>query len=274
MPGSIGARPSLAFNYPEIWSDIIFKFMTFQRGIDWGIDLVYPKRCAGCDTPLPPGQPIELCDTCTSSLPWLNPPFCQRCGDDFRVPSEADAEQFANRTCVRCRESPPAYSVARSALKYEGAARAAIHALKFHGRKALGRSLALILEQGFRKFPEIAENAQGILPVPLHPQRQRERGFNQAAVLAKALSPRLGLQYLNGAVARLRVTPPQVGLDRQARIHNMQGAFEVMNEGAIFDKTLLLVDDVMTTGATVSACAQALTKSGAREVRIITFARG
>ena len=217
---------------------------------------------------------MEMCDACYAALPWLVPPLCVRCGEDFMVPIPEDARQFDDRTCARCRKSSPAYSFARSALKYEGVARAAVRALKFGGRKALGGSLADLMEKSMRRFPELAAGVQEVVPVPLHAKREQERGYNQSAVLARNLAERLGLPYADGAVARLRQTPPQVGLDRLARKRNMEGAFEVTDVPRVEGKVILLVDDVMTTGATVSACAAALKAAGAGEVRVVTLARG
>lgn len=238
------------------------------------LDLVYPRRCGGCGIALAPGGDIEFCAGCRASLPWLDPPFCLRCGDWFSVAAEADAEGFARRDCARCRADPPAYSFARAVFRYEGPVRAAIHSFKFGGRRALGASLAALVVERVRRSTGIVDGVDALVAVPLHPRRERERGYNQARIVAARLAAETGLPLLEGGVKRVRLTPPQVGLNRPARIENMRGAFAVTDPDAVTGRKLLLVDDVMTTGATVAACARALLRAGAAEVRVLTIARG
>ena len=238
------------------------------------LDLVYPKRCGGCAAALPPARALEFCETCQAALPWLDPPFCRRCGDWFTVAAADDAPAFADRECARCRADPPPYAFARSALRYEGPVRAAVQSFKFDGRRGLGGYLAGLVVERLDRIPEIAAGADAVISVPLHRRRQRERGFNQADALAAGIAARTSLELLGDPVERTRPTPPQVGLNRTARIANMRHAFTVRDAKRVEGRTILVVDDVMTTGATVAACAKALRDAGAREVRVLTIARG
>jgi len=238
------------------------------------VDLVYPKRCAGCSAFLPPRHPIEMCAACLDNLPWLTEPYCRICGDDFSVADPGDAETFADRICADCRRKRPAFSLARSAFKHAGAAREAVREFKFRGRRALSATLAHVFLRFLAGKPELTRGLDAVLCVPLHRNRERERGYNQAAELAKAISGPLSLPFLGGAVKRSRPTPPQVGLNRSDRIANVHGVFSVPDPGVIAGLSLLLVDDVMTTGSTASECARELVRAGAGEVRVATFARG
>ena len=244
--------------------------MTHTVALRWATDLLFPRPCAGCDTPLPTGRPGEFCTVCTMALPWLRAPICAVCGDAFQVSASQDAGAFAERTCLRCREDRPKFSVARAAFRYTGPARQAVHRLKFDGRKALGPGLADLMLDGLG--PEVTTDLDLVIPVPLHPDRSRERGYNQAEVLATRLAARLARPLAPRALLRVRATPPQVGLDRPARLANLRDAF-APGPDPVAGRDLLLVDDVLTTGATGSACARTLLAAGAARVRLAAFAR-
>ncbi len=229
------------------------------------LDLLWPPRCPGCDTPHGPAESGGFCPACAGALPRLDPPVCLRCGE----PLVADAAG----PCDRCRRTPPAFTIARAACRFAGPARAAIHALKFDGVRSAAAPLAALLAADFDRWPALRDGVDAVLPIPLHPVRRRGRGYDQAAMLATGLATARALPTLSGVVARARATPPQVGLDRAARLVNLTGAFTVRVPAAVAGRTLLLVDDVLTTGATADACARALLEAGAREVRVYTVAR-
>jgi ComF family protein len=240
----------------------------------WLLDLAFPRECAGCGTPLVPAEPDEFCAGCLASLPWMRPPVCVVCGEAFLVASEADAERFEARTCVRCREHRPAFSTARAAFAYEGPIRHAVHAVKFRGRRAAGAALGRLLAEGLAKAGELPGDADVVVPVPLHPSRLRERGYNQAALVAAPLAAALGRPLEADLLRRERATPPQVGLDRALRVENLKGAFGVPDPARVEGRVVVVVDDVLTTGATASACALALRRGGARKVLVVAVARG
>lgn len=234
-------------------------------------DILFPPRCGGCGKPVRPGQPVELCGECQEALPWIKRPFCLKCGKDFNPAGKEDGRRFNLRVCASCRTKAPSFASARSAFRYEGVARQAVQSLKFRGRKTLAESFAVLLEQRLADEPAFLGGVDLVIPVPLHPSRRRERGFNQSALVARELAGRWGLPFSETALIRNRKTRPQVGLSARERADNIRGAFEAGTE--VYGKVVLLVDDVMTTGATASACSRGLKAGGAVETRVLTLAR-
>jgi ComF family protein len=198
----------------------------------------------------------------------LVPPLCRACGDplpSWRVIS------VATERCPRCRRRPPVVDAGCAAGEYEGALREIIHAFKYEGRRSLARPLGTMMRTA---GAELLRDGDCVVPVPLHPWRRVRRGFNQAADLARQLD-----RPLVHALFRWRATPAQTGLTAAARRQNVRGAFAItpLRSGeayaAIEDRIVVLVDDVRTTGATLSECARVLKAAGAREVRALTVAR-
>jgi ComF family protein len=166
--------------------------------------------------------------------------------------------------------------MARSYGLYTGNLRKAILQLKFYGREYLGHRLGALLARAFEALPE--PDSAIVVPVPLHPSRRRQRGFNQAELLARGLVRRLrkegrGLQLVAGSLSRVRATLPQVGLSVSARRENVSGVFSVSRPEQVRNRTVVVIDDVMTTGATLSACAAALKRAGASRVLALSLAR-
>jgi ComF family protein len=210
-----------------------------------------------------------VCESCWSDIKPLLPPFCRVCGDSlpsWRVISAA-LEQ-----CPRCRRGVYLFNAARAAGDYEGALRDILHAFKYDSRRTLANRLGLMLRTA---GADVLRDAHCVVPVPLHPWRRLYRGFNQAEELARHLELPVVC-----ALWRRRSTAPQTGLHAAARRRNVRGAFALsplMSQRSrriwLADRIIVLVDDVRTTGATLSACAGVLLNGGAREVRALTVAR-
>jgi ComF family protein len=225
--------------------------------------LLLNPLCAACDAPL--DKPLEgpVCGSCWSGVARLTPPCCARCGD--ALASGRSASPF----CPRCLRDPPLFTGARSAGQYHGSLRNIIHAFKYGRRRVLADRLARMMADA---GADLINAADAVVPVPLHPRRTLGRGFNQADDLARHLG-----RPVCRVLRRCRHGPPQASLPAARRQANVQRAYALRRTpGArtlIQGKTLVLVDDVMTTGATLDACAAVLLGAGARTVLAITAAR-
>lgn len=206
-----------------------------------------------------------VCGRCDTALPRAAAPLCRRCGAEIRGAFDAVLE------CAACRGHPRAFELARAPWRYAGAARQAVHRFKYRRRRRLGSWLAEDMARTARAtFPCDAVSA--VVPVPLHWLKRRLAGRNHAEELAHALSRSLGTPCLPRALARRRWTRPQTRLCGRARLRNVRQAFTA-SPRLVRDRTVLLVDDVLTSGATAEACARALKAAGARAVYVLTAAR-
>lgn len=228
------------------------------------IDLLYPLHCAHCGERLP-AEGGGLCASCLSQIPTHLPPFCATCG---RHPSSSRELQ-----CSACKGKTFPFDRLWFVAPYEGILRDTLHRLKYGGKKPVALSLSLLLI-GFAKKYLSSFHFDAILPVPLAPQKERERSFNQSALLAKALAKALSLPYSSGNLLRVRTTRPQVALPRQERLKNVEDAFRVSTPSLYKGKYLLLIDDVVTTGATVCVASKTVRDAGAKSVSVLTLARG
>ena len=225
-----------------------------DKWLEAGLNLLFPPHCAACGR-----RGAWLCDACIEAIIRFAPPLCPQCGQPRR----------AATLCPVCRRHPSLLAGIRSLGPFMRPLQQAIHALKYEGLRALAPLLADLLAEYWRCQPLPVD---ALVPVPLHRARERRRGYNQAVLLARELSKRVNIPVLAEAVVRRRDTPPQVGLSREARYENMKEAFAVGRVSPV-GRHVLLLDDVLTTGATLEACAAPLLAAGARNVWALTLAR-
>jgi len=239
--------------------------MTWERIVSAALDLVYPRRCAGCGGEV--DRPARhLCWACAATGGFIEAPYCERCGDPV------DGVTGHAYTCGWCARERPDFVRARSAVRYRGPWRHAIHALKYEGQLCVAEDLADLLQAVWTThFADRPLDA--VTYVPLHARRERERTYNQARVLAQGLGRRLRRPLLT-ALRRLRDTGSQTELDAARRRENVRGAFAAVDADWLRGRHLLVIDDVMTTGATVGECARVLNGAGAASVCVATVARG
>jgi ComF family protein len=230
-------------------------------------DLVFPACCEVCDGPVPLGGPSCICDLCREAMAPPTPPLCEACGVPLAGPEAADL-------CRPCSTRRPAFAAARAAALYRAGPAGpaplatAVQRLKYARRRGIARALGDLLAE---RYPFAADAV--LVPVPLHPSRLRARGFNQAVLLARVLARSRGLALHVDALVRTRATAGQPGLAAGARRENLSGAFRVRTPASLRDRTVVLVDDVLTTGATADACARALAAAGAARVDVYVVGR-
>ena len=202
---------------------------------------------------------MRWCMKCQRDIVTIAPPICERCGRTQRF----------HGICARCKAIPPDYTSLRSWAAFSGPLRNALHRLKYNRDVALGEILARPMIDCLSLTPWRVDL---VVPVPISHSRRSERGYNQAALLARPISLRFGLKYRPQALLKSRETRSQVGLSVEERRANVHGAF-VAKKGLVEGKNILVVDDVTTSGATLNACGQALRRAGASEVYCLTLAR-
>ncbi len=228
--------------------------------------LVYPSFCELCRSFLErPGEKV-ICGECLSRLRPTISARCDVCGRFFEGAG-------GSHVCGPCLKRTPPFSRHRSFTKYEGMAKDVILLFKYRGNEVLGRRLAGLMESALGGEDDLWDGVDAVIPVPLHRKKLSKRGYNQAAVLAHQLAALKGIPLIGKCLIKARNNPAQTSLDAAEREINVRGAYRVRDARTVSGRTILLVDDVFTTGATIGECSRTLLRAGAREVRAVTFAQ-
>ena len=232
--------------------------LRLQKLAGAALDFVFPPECAGCGIP-----GAEFCDRCAQKVEPLPHTVCAKCGRP---------QQSSIALCRECRAGHVPLTLSRAAALHTAPLREAIHTLKYQDRPQLAQPLGRYLVAAFQQAPwtTLASSIDAVVPAPLHVERLQERGYNQSELLAAALCHACSLDLQPGWLARVRATRQQVGLTADERMQNVAGAFAA--DPAVNGRTLLVVDDVYTTGATLHACAEAALAAGAPSVFALTLA--
>ena len=231
------------------------------------MDMLFSRSCEGCGTAM--GEESgSLCWDCRAGIKVVQVPFCERCGDPVAGAVLGPFE------CAWCRKTEPAFDWARSAVRYDGVAKDCLRRFKYNAGTWLLDDLVQFLVALWQVCPAPIRDADFVTGVPLHAKRERERGYNQSDLLASGLGRRKGIPFRRGLLWRRRATATQTHLTAAQRVHNVRGVFQVPWPDRVRGARVVLVDDVMTTGATVNECSRALKAAGADSVMVLTVARG
>jgi ComF family protein len=234
-----------------------------SRAAKLALDIALPTLCVSCREPVD-GEGV--CAACWARLSFIAPPYCPRLGIPFVYdpgPDMLSMEAIA---------SPPAYQRARAAVRYDDVARTLVHALKYQDRTDLAPAMGRWMARAGR---ELLTGADMLVPVPLHWRRAWRRRYNQSGALARVIERQSGVKLRGDVLRRVRATERQIGLSRAQRATNVQGAFQVSadRQTQVQGRRVVLIDDVLTSGATLDACARALLRARTAQVDVLVFAR-
>ncbi len=232
------------------------------------LDLVFPRNCLYCSNSRKGGGDF-LCALCQQEIAYIEPPYCHCCGVPADISYDFPTENFE---CAGCRKNPFFFDCARSLGHYDAALKKLIGHFKFCKQPGVMKDLAPFLADYFRSQEESWEGFY-VVPVPLYFRRMKERTFDQSFLIAREVARTLGLPLANGLLRRVRDTDSQAKKTKAERAKNIKGAFEVDRPDRVAGKNILLVDDVMTTGATANEAAKMLKRSGAGQIHVFTLAR-
>ncbi len=241
------------------------------------INLIYPLSCLICKVRLNPLSDKPLCEICWNKIEFNSPPFCRVCGKHLPAPPETNEATGPAKTqnlafiCKDCQTFSYFFRTAHSVCIYDGIIKECIHLFKYKGKLSLVKPLGKLMIDFVHNFLDM-KKIDLIIPVPLHSTKQRQRQFNQAQALAKSLSYAFSKRLQDKLFIKIKPGPAQVNLSRRERIKNVQGSFKIKNVRLLENKNILLVDDVLTTGATVNECARTLLEGGANRVDVFTLA--
>jgi len=241
---------------------------TFRRAVDDLAELAFPRSCISCAALTEDSRFEHLCARCASQLSFVQEPACVTCGHPYFGAVEE------NRRCPHCEGLDPAFKFGKTALLCRGPARTLVHELKYHRGVFLSRDIEAI----FRECPAILEFVRGavLVPVPLHPRKKRQRGYNQSGLIADALARAVdGRARVENCLVREVDTASQTAFDRRTRVANLKNAFALSRDTIITSgHHYILVDDVFTTGSTLNGCARVLRHAGALNLDVVTFGHG
>jgi ComF family protein len=241
--------------------------LILQNFVKSFVDLLYPKTCQACNKPIPiAAVDGVVCLSCWAGIIMNKPPFCHACGRQLTL------KDISKNICSRCVRTPVSFDRAFSACVYDGTIKTLIQGFKYKDKQFLGTPLSKLLIEFIKSFDLPIGIVDCLIPVPLHNAKLREREFNQSQILCEQVGLAFEKPVLANNLFRYRATDTQASLEPHQRFLNVRGSFAVTEKSAIKGKNVLLIDDVLTTGATVSDAARALKDAGANIVFVLTLA--
>ncbi len=236
--------------------------------IDGLSTILFPKTCVVCKNKLKGGISVDnfVCLACWGKISKNAPPFCHSCGRHI------GKSNSTKNICPKCIRQPLHFDRAFSPCNYDGPVKELIHAFKYSGKDYLGKTLSNIMSQFILEYNLPINYTDYIIPIPLHSSKLREREFNQAQILSNHIGKTFNKPVLSNALMRFRATKAQVQLDTEDRMQNVANSFSLRRDSDIRGKDILLVDDVLTTGATASEASKTLKDAGARIIFVLTLA--
>jgi ComF family protein len=229
------------------------------------LDLVFQANCKSCGNKMKSDRKVCFCNDCWKAIKTIREPFCIYCGKQLIIPEE--------HFCAICTKRRLSYIDNRSAGIYEGTLKEALHQFKYKGKKSLGKALGDFLSDYIKERGGL-DDIDLIIPVPISESKREKREYNQSEILAMLVGQRFDLPVLKDVLFRTKDTVAQFGLRREERFNNVRGVFEVLCSEKIKWASVLLIDDLLTTGATADECSKALLEAGASQIRVFTLARG
>lgn len=239
----------------------------FRAGVRYFINLIYPLSCLLCKVRLNPLADKPLCEGCWDKIELILPPFCRVCGRHLPAKDQSQA-----LTCRDCQTSSYFFSTARAVCRYDGIIKECIHLFKYKSKLSLEKPLGKLMRDFAHNLLDM-KKIDILLPVPLHSTKLRQRQFNQAKLLGRDLAQAFSKELQAQLLIKIKPGPAQANLTRRERLENVRETFKVKNVKAVKDKNILLVDDVLTTGATANECARVLLEAGTKRVDVLTLAR-
>jgi len=264
--------------FANIFSKISLKTSLYKTP-NFFLNIVFPPKCFKCGFPLSGSESESICLSCSKQIVLIKPPFCEVCGKPFYFQYDLPTEN--SYCCGSCRTETHDFDKARSLGKYEGIFKEALINYKYKGRRELLKDIIKFFFQTqnnncfipLKRTTDKTDGMDFILYVPLHKKKLRTRGFDQAFLIAKEISKLSNIPLKRDLLFKKKETTSQAALKRQIRINNLKGAFAVRDSNSLEEKNILLVDDVITTGATVNECSKILKQNGANRIEVFSLAR-
>lgn len=236
------------------------------------LNLIFPLDCRICEKPIRESKGYSICENCFKTIEFIDKPYCVKCGKPFLISTDL-FKQEREILCVDCKRKKYSFEFARSVGIYRGVLRECIHLFKYHGEKKLAEPLGELLIDYLVRNQEFKKGIDLIIPVPLHKNDLKGRGFNQSVLLGRIIENYFSIPAKEEVLIKKKLTPSQVNLSKKEREKNILRAFSIDRPEEIRGKNILILDDIFTTGSTVEECSKELKKAKAKNIFILTLAR-